>query len=89
VKPASTKRRVFSGIQPSGVLHLGNYLGAVKHWAARQDDRQNFICIVDLHAITVRQDPAALRAGTRELAAMLFACGIDPERTTLFVQLKG
>ncbi len=80
------KRRVFSGIQPSGVLHLGNYLGAVKHWAARQDDRENFICVVDLHAITVRQDPETLRAGTRELTAMLFACGIDPERTTLFVQ---
>ncbi len=80
------RRRVFSGIQPSGALHLGNYLGAVKHWAARQDERENFICVVDLHAITVRQDPEALRAGTRELTAMLFSCGIDPERTTLFVQ---
>ena len=80
------RRRVFSGIQPSGALHLGNYLGAVKHWVARQDERENFICVVDLHAITVRQDPEALRAGTRELTAILFACGIDAERTTLFVQ---
>ena len=86
MKSGRGRRRVFSGIQPSGVLHLGNYLGAVKHWAARQDDRENFICVVDLHAITVRQDPETLRAGTRELTAMLFACGIDPERTTLFVQ---
>ncbi len=82
----AARRRVFSGIQPSGALHLGNYLGAVKHWVARQDERENFICIVDLHAITAPQDPTTLRAGARELAAMLFACGIDPERTTLFVQ---
>ena len=81
-----TKPRVFSGIQPSGDLHLGNYLGAIQHWVGGQDSRENFICIVDLHAITVPQEPEALRRQTRELAAMLFACGIDPERTTLFVQ---
>ena len=80
------KRRVFSGIQPSGALHLGNYLGAIRQWVARQDERENFICIVDLHAITVLQDPKELARHTRQLAAMLFACGIDPERTTLFVQ---
>jgi tryptophanyl-tRNA synthetase len=79
-------RRVLSGIQPSGGLHLGNYLGAIVQWVAGQGQKQNFICIVDLHAITVWQDPAALKAQTRELAAMLLACGIDPEVTTLFVQ---
>ena len=83
---AASTRRVFSGIQPSGALHLGNYLGAIRQWVARQDERENFICIVDLHAITVYQDPADLTRRSRELAAMLFARGIDPERTTLFVQ---
>jgi tryptophanyl-tRNA synthetase len=80
------KPRVLSGIQPSGALHLGNYLGAIRHWVARQETRESFICIVDLHAITVPQDPSALLRQTRELAALLFACGIDPARTTLFVQ---
>jgi tryptophanyl-tRNA synthetase len=80
------RKRVLSGIQPSGALHIGNYLGAIRHWVAGQDRRENFISIVDLHAITVTQEPAALERRTRELAALLFACGIDPERTTLFVQ---
>ena len=80
------KKRVLSGIQPTGGFHLGNYLGAVKGWAARQDEKVNFFCIVDLHSLTVPQDPAQLRHETRSLAAMLLACGIDPERSTLFVQ---
>lgn len=80
------KVRVFSGIQPSGMLHLGNYLGAIQQWVQGQDEKINFICIVDLHAITVPQDPEALRRQTRELAALLIASGIDPQRTTLFVQ---
>ncbi|WP_322814106.1 tryptophan--tRNA ligase [Chloroflexus sp.] len=80
------KPRVFSGIQPSGNLHIGNYLGAIQQWVAGQDQKTNFICIVDLHAITVPQDPADLRRQTRELAALLLACGIDPQQTTLFVQ---
>lgn len=80
------KKRVFSGIQPSGDMQLGNYLGAVKGWAAGQASRTNYFCIVDLHAITVKQDPDELRNQTRALAAMLFACGIDPELSTLFVQ---
>ena len=80
------KKRVLSGIQPTGGLHLGNYLGAIKQWVERQDDRESFICIVDLHAITVWQEPEALRENTRQLAALLIAAGIDPERTTLFVQ---
>jgi tryptophanyl-tRNA synthetase len=79
-------RRVFSGIQPSGHLHLGNYLGAIRHWVKGQDERENFICVVDLHAITVWQDPEELKRQVRELTAMLLAAGIDPERTTLFVQ---
>ncbi|PDV98487.1 tryptophan--tRNA ligase [Candidatus Chloroploca asiatica] len=82
----SPKPRVFSGIQPSGMLHLGNYLGAIQQWVAGQGEKTNFICIVDLHAITVPQDPAALRRQTRELAALLIAAGIDPQQTTLFVQ---
>lgn len=77
---------VFSGIQPSGMLHIGNYLGAIQQWVAGQGEKTNFICIVDLHAITVPQPPDALRRQTRELAALLIAAGIDPQRTTLFVQ---
>ena len=81
-----TKKRVLSGIQPTGSLHLGNYLGAIKQWVAGQDAKENYICIVDLHAITVYQEPEELRGSTRRCAALLIACGIDPERTTLFVQ---
>ncbi len=83
---ARAKKRVLSGIQPTGQLHLGNYLGAIQQWVAGQDERENFICIVDLHAITLYQDPAELRRHVRQLAAMLLAAGIDPERSTLFVQ---
>ena len=82
----SSARRVFSGIQPSGEIHLGNYLGAVKQWVQRQRDRINYFCIVDLHALTVPQDPETLVQQTRSLAAMLLACGIDPRASTLFVQ---
>ncbi|MCA9973335.1 MAG: tryptophan--tRNA ligase, partial [Anaerolineales bacterium] len=80
------KKRVFSGIQPTGNIHLGNYLGAVKNWARRQDEFVNFFCIVDLHSLTVPQDPADLRFQTRSLAAMLLACGIHPDKSTLFIQ---
>ena len=80
------KKRVLSGIQPTGSLHLGNYLGAIKHWVDGQDVKENYICIVDLHAITVYQDPGELRENTRRLMALLIACGIDPDRSTLFVQ---
>ena len=78
--------RIFSGIQPTGAIHLGNYLGAIRRWVKAQGETETLICIVDLHAITNRQDPAALRAGTREMAAALIASGIDPARTTLFKQ---
>jgi tryptophanyl-tRNA synthetase len=82
----ATRRRVFSGIQPSGDLHLGNYLGAIKGWVQRQADKENFFCIVDLHAITTPQEPAQLRSRTREVAALYFASGLDPDRCTVFVQ---
>jgi tryptophanyl-tRNA synthetase len=80
------KRRVFSGIQPSGDLHLGNYLGAIKGWVNRQEEKENFFCIVDLHAITVLQDPDELCRQTRAVAAMYFASGLDPSKCTVFVQ---
>ncbi len=80
------KKRVLSGIQPTGSLHLGNYLGAIKHWVEGQDAKENYICVVDLHAITIYQEPEALRQSARRTAALLIACGIDPGRTTLFVQ---
>ena len=83
-------RRVFSGIQPTGVLHIGNYLGAVKNWVALQDaavdQHKPLYSIVDLHAITVTPDPAALRDSIRTTAATLIACGIDPQKSILFKQ---
>lgn len=80
------KVRVFSGIQPSGGMHIGNYLGAIQRWVAEQDLKENFFCIVDMHAITVPQDPDDLRRRTRELAAIYLACGLDPQKSTIFVQ---
>lgn len=79
-------KKVFSGIQPSGDLHLGNYLGALKRWMDEQGEKDNIFCIVDLHAITVPQDPKELRKNIRELAAIFFAAGIDPQKSTVFVQ---
>ncbi len=78
--------RVFSGIQPSGNLHIGNYIGALRNWVRQQSERDCFFCIVDLHAITVPQDPAALFRATRQAATLYLACGIDPEQVTMFVQ---
>jgi tryptophanyl-tRNA synthetase len=78
--------RVFSGIQPSGELHIGNYLGAVQNWVTLQRQHDSLFCIVDYHAITVAYDPATLPARTRELAISLLAAGIDPHAATLFVQ---
>ena len=78
--------RIFSGIQPTGNLHLGNYLGAIRNWVALQADYECLYCIVDLHAITVRQDPEELRANTREVAASLLASGIDPGASIVFNQ---
>jgi tryptophanyl-tRNA synthetase len=78
--------RVFSGIQPTGEPHLGNYLGALRNWVTMQDTADAVFCVVDLHAITVPYDPAQLRERTLEMAASLLAVGIDPERSILFVQ---
>jgi tryptophanyl-tRNA synthetase len=78
--------RIFSGIQPSGELHIGNYLGAVKNWVALQHRYESFICIVDYHAITVPYSPDDLRTRRRDMAISLLAAGIDPARTVLFVQ---
>jgi tryptophanyl-tRNA synthetase len=80
--------RIFSGIQPSGELHIGNYLGAVRNWVALQHEIESFICIVDYHAITVPYEPADLRRRTSEMAVSLLAAGIDPARATLFVQSR-
>ena len=78
--------RVLSGIQPSGDVHLGNYLGAIRNWVADQDTHDALYCIVDLHALTLDIDPAELRSRTYETALDLLAAGLDPERCTLFVQ---
>ena len=78
--------RVFSGIKPTGPVQLGNLLGALRHWVADQDEADTIFCVVDLHALTVPQDPAELRTRTLELAQLLLAIGIDPARSTLFVQ---
>ena len=81
-------QRIFSGIQPSGIPTLGNYLGAIRNWVALQDDHECIWCVVDLHAITAFQEPALLATATREMAATLIACGIDPVRHTLFLQSR-
>ena len=78
--------RVLSGVQPSGALHLGNYLGAIRSWVAHQHDHDAFYCVVDLHALTVDVDPADLRARTLDAVIDLVAAGLDPEVCTLFVQ---
>lgn len=80
------RKRVLSGIQPSGDLHLGNYLGSIKRWVERQNEKENFFCIVDLHAITVPQDSDLLRQRTRGVAALYVASGLDPKACTIFVQ---
>ncbi len=82
------KGRIFSGVQPTGNLHLGNYLGAIKNWIALQDDFECIYCVVDLHSITVPQEPAVLRRAIREVAACLIASGINPEKSILFNQSR-
>lgn len=82
----SHKQRVLSGIQPSGNLTLGNYVGALKQWVAQQENYESYFCIVDLHAITVYQSPEELRQKTREVAAIYLASGIDPNKSKIFVQ---
>jgi tryptophanyl-tRNA synthetase len=78
--------RIFSGIQPTGAKHVGNYAGGFRQYAATQEQGDGFFCVVDLHSVTVEYDPADLRERTLDLAALLFATGLDPERSTVFVQ---
>ncbi len=80
------KKRIFSGAQPTGQLHIGNYLGALKNWVALQDEYEAFYCIVNLHAITLPQDPATLRQATLDLARIYLAAGVDAEKSTIFIQ---
>lgn len=82
----NVKKRILSGIQPTGTFTLGNYIGAVRNWDTLQDEFECFYMVADMHAITVKQTPADLRRKTREAAAMLLACGINPEKSVLFVQ---
>lgn len=83
---AIEKKTIFSGIQPSGELTLGSYLGAIKNWVALSEEYNTYFCIVDMHAITVRQTPADLRRRTTAQLAQYIACGLDPEKNTIFVQ---
>ncbi len=78
--------RIFSGIQPTGAKHFGNYSGGFRQYVATQERGDAFFCVVDLHSVTVDYDPADLRERTLDLAALLFATGLDPERSTVFVQ---
>lgn len=80
------KKRIFSGAQPTGELHIGNYLGALKNWVALQDEYESLYCIVNLHAITLPQDPKLLRRKTLDLARIYLAAGVDPEKATVFIQ---
>lgn len=82
----TNKTRVLSGIQPTSGIHLGNYLGALKPWVTKQSEKENFFCIVDLHAITVPHKPEELRKNSRELLATYLACGLDPDKCTIFLQ---
>src|SRR5689334_19566684 len=79
-------KRIFSGAQPTGNVHLGNYLGALKNWVALQHEYESFFCIVNMHAITVTQEPKLLAAKTRDLARIYLAVGIDPQVSTVFIQ---
>lgn len=83
---ANTRKRIFSGVQPSGNLTIGNYLGALRQWVQQQDQNDCLFCVVDLHAITLPQDATQLRNKTREVAALYMASGLDPEKVTIFVQ---
>ena len=81
-----SRPRVLSGVQPTGALHLGNWLGAIRNWVDLQESHDTFVCVVDLHAITVPHDPSRLAEDTRSTAALYLACGMDPKRCSVFVQ---
>ena len=84
--PVEKKKIIFSGIQPTGIFTLGNYLGAIKNWNLLQEDYRCIYSIVNMHAITVRQDPTHLREQTLSSYALIMACGIDPQKSILFIQ---
>lgn len=84
--PVVRRKRVLSGVQPTGSLHLGNYLGAIRQWVSNQDTYDNYFCVVDLHAITAPHDPKSLSRDTIQAAAMYVACGIDPSKSKVFIQ---
>mmetsp|Transcript_11464 Transcript_11464/g.14978 ORF Transcript_11464/g.14978 Transcript_11464/m.14978 type:complete len:420 (+) Transcript_11464:88-1347(+) len=86
VKKTERKKRVLSGVQPTGSLHLGNYLGAIRQWVKNQEEYDNYFCVVDLHAITAPHNPKELRKSTMQSAALYLAAGIDPEKSNIFVQ---
>ena len=81
-----SKKRILSGVQPSGQLHLGNYLGAIHNWVDLQQQYESFFCIVDYHAVTIPYDPRELQQKTLETAADYLACGIDPRKSVIFLQ---
>ena len=83
---AEEKKRIFSGMQPSGLITLGNYLGALNNWTKLQDEYDCLYCIVDMHAITVRRDPAKLRKQAKELLLQYLAVGLDPEKNIIYYQ---
>lgn len=83
---SNQKLRVLSGIQPTGTLHLGNYLGALRQWVTNQDKYDNFFCVVDLHAVTAPHDPKRLEEETLKAVALYLAAGLDPQKCTIFVQ---
>ena len=80
------KKRVLSGIQPTGNLHLGNYLGSIRNWVEHQHEYENYFCVVDLHAITAPHDPLALAENSYTIAALYLACGISLEHASIFIQ---
>jgi tryptophanyl-tRNA synthetase len=80
------KKRVFSGIQPTGNIHIGNYLGSIRPWVTSQTEFDNMFCVADLHAITIPQEPRTLKSKIREVAGLLFAAGIDSKLSAVFVQ---
>ena len=82
----NNKKRILSGVQPTGELHIGNWLGAIKNWVDLQDDFETFLCVVDLHAITTKHDPKVLSKDTLTTAALYLACGIKPEKCSIFIQ---
>ena len=81
-----SRKRVLSGVQPTGALHIGNWLGAIRNWVELQEKHETYVCVVDLHALTVSHDPKTLSENTLKTAALYIACGMDPKECAIFVQ---